>query len=218
MSKKMRVGPAAVLAFALGAAVAGGGTATAARLITGKDIKNGSIGVKDLSKPVRAKLKRTGTTGPSGPTGDQGPKGEPGPPGLSLFTFADTAVSGGITLSGTDQVVATTEGQLPSASGAIGGPVTLPGGSKYATTATIRVRTSGTGAYNCALQSKGTTSWFELDRTESTSVASLRFVVPEGGYTNAAPSTRQYRVVCTGAATRSVTDTDLNVIGAAQAV
>lgn len=45
----MRPNATTLLAFVLGAAIAGGGTASAAKLITGADIKNGSITVKDLS-------------------------------------------------------------------------------------------------------------------------------------------------------------------------
>ena len=89
----------------------GGGTATAAKLITGKDVKNGSLtgkdvrnkslGVSDLSAKARASLRGqaglTGPTGPTGaagaagakgdagamgPTGPQGEKGEKGEPGV----------------------------------------------------------------------------------------------------------------------------------------
>ncbi len=56
----------AVLAFVLGAGLAGAGSATAARLITTKDIKNGTIKAKDLSPGLRAGL---GAPGPQGPQG-----------------------------------------------------------------------------------------------------------------------------------------------------
>ena len=61
-----------VLTFILGLVVATAGTATAARLITGKQIKDGTISQKDLSKAVRAQLAKTGIPGPPGPTGDPG--------------------------------------------------------------------------------------------------------------------------------------------------
>jgi hypothetical protein len=64
-----------IVAFVLGILIAGVGTATAARLITGKDIKNGTISAKDLSKSVRAQLKKVGAQGPKG---DPGPKGDTG--------------------------------------------------------------------------------------------------------------------------------------------
>jgi hypothetical protein len=70
-----------------GLAVATAGTATAAKLITGKDIKNGSIARKDLNTAVRAELSEPAKPGPQGPAGPQGPvgpagaKGATGPPG-----------------------------------------------------------------------------------------------------------------------------------------
>lgn len=70
------------LTFVLGAVIATAGTATAAKLITGKQIRDGSIGTKDLAKSVQAKLRKAGTagaTGPAGPAGPQGPRGETGP-------------------------------------------------------------------------------------------------------------------------------------------
>jgi hypothetical protein len=72
-----------IIAFILGLLLASAGTATAARLITSKDIKNGTIRSKDLSKPVRKKLNAPGQQGPQG---EQGPKGEQGPPGPSWAT------------------------------------------------------------------------------------------------------------------------------------
>jgi hypothetical protein len=76
------------LAFVLGSVVATAGSATAAKLVTSKDIKDGSISKKDLTKALRNELAKAGRTGPRGKTGpqgvsgakgDQGPKGEPGP-------------------------------------------------------------------------------------------------------------------------------------------
>lgn len=64
-----------VLAFVLGLLIATAGTAGAARLITGKQIKDGSITSKDLSKALRKTLAATAKDGPQGP---QGPKGDPG--------------------------------------------------------------------------------------------------------------------------------------------
>jgi hypothetical protein len=75
---------AAVVAVALGGAV----TATAADLITGADIqngsvkgadlKNGSVKKKDLAKGVRDAITAKGAAGPAGP---QGPAGRQGPAG-----------------------------------------------------------------------------------------------------------------------------------------
>ncbi len=76
-----------VAAFLLGAVLAGGVTAAgAAKLLTGAGIKDGSIGLKDLSKPVRGKLAlaaKPGPTGPAGAPGTPGAAGTPGAPGVS---------------------------------------------------------------------------------------------------------------------------------------
>jgi hypothetical protein len=74
-----RAGMAA--AFLLGLLIATAGTATAARLITGKQIKDGSISSKDLSKALRAQLKKPGVPGAAGApgaSGAPGPKGDAG--------------------------------------------------------------------------------------------------------------------------------------------
>lgn len=208
---------AVLLAFVLGIALGGAGTATAARLITGKDIKNGSITAKDLSKGLRARLGAPGPTGAQGPKGDPGAKGDQGPAGLSLLTFADSSVSGGITLNGTQQVVTSTASQLPQANGAVGGPLTIPAGpGKYVLSQSLRVATQGSGTYTCAVQgSANGGTFFDLE-SESTSGTVLRLSMSSGSFLNNTPSTWQYRVVCSGAATRTVTDADLNLIGAVQ--
>ncbi len=56
----------------LGLAVATAGTATAAKLITGKDIKNGSIARRIFNTAVRAELSEPAKPGPQGPAGPQG--------------------------------------------------------------------------------------------------------------------------------------------------
>lgn len=86
------------VAFVLGLVVATAGTATAARLITGKQIKDGSIGTKDLSKAVQAQLKkagRAGATGPAGPAGPAGAAGAPGAQGPRGETGPATGAAGG---------------------------------------------------------------------------------------------------------------------------
>ena len=49
-----------VVAFLLGLVIATAGTATAARLITGKQIKDGSVAARDLTKSVRAADRQDG--------------------------------------------------------------------------------------------------------------------------------------------------------------
>jgi hypothetical protein len=77
MTKVWKIG----LVVAALAAVGVAGSAGAAKFITGGDIKNGSIGLKDLSRAARRAL--LGRTGPAGPAGATGPQGPPGPQGPS---------------------------------------------------------------------------------------------------------------------------------------
>ena len=88
-----------VVLIVVGLIVAAAGTATAARLITsadikngtikGKDIKKGTISEKRLSEGVKAKLN---SGGPQGLTvGPQGPKGDPGAAAPGGFIVRMTA-------------------------------------------------------------------------------------------------------------------------------
>src|SRR3954467_4097735 len=75
----------AALFFAIdGPSYAADLTSAAKKLITGKQIKDGSIGEKDLDKKLRAKLAASGKAGPAGAPGapgGQGPQGDRGLPG-----------------------------------------------------------------------------------------------------------------------------------------
>ncbi len=202
-------------AFIAGVVLASAGTATAAKLITSKDIKDGTIKARDLSTGLRDSL---GVPGPRGPQGDPGPKGDQGATGISLFTFADTAVSPAIDLNGPDAVVTTTAAQLPNASGAVGGPIVIPAGpGRIVTSYQVRVKTQGGGTYTCAVQlSVNGGAFFDVDR-ESSVTDVMRLSIPSGAYLGDSQRTNQYRVVCNdGAGTRSVTDTDLTVTIAVQ--
>src|SRR3954452_25284200 len=75
--------------------VALSGSAVAASLITGKQIKDGTIQTKDLAKTARASLK--GKAGPAGPAGLAGPIGPAGPKG-------DTGAAGPATVAGPGDV------------------------------------------------------------------------------------------------------------------
>lgn len=72
----------APLAVALVMSLVLGATAVAAKLITGKDIKNGSIGLVDLSASAKKGLAgedgRDGAAGAQGAKGDQGATGDQG--------------------------------------------------------------------------------------------------------------------------------------------
>ena len=114
-----------VAAAAITLFIASGGAAAAADLITGKDIKNGSIALKDLSKGAKKSLKgQRGARGPQGLQGVPGPQGSAGPPGAAAsnsvtLAFGDTqflcADGGG------DCQVGVSVAQCPAGMIAIGG-------------------------------------------------------------------------------------------------
>jgi hypothetical protein len=73
----------ALLVALSGTSIASDVTAAAKHLITGKQIKNGSVQVKDLSKKARKTLKgKRGGIGPQGPQGIQGIQGVKGDQGI----------------------------------------------------------------------------------------------------------------------------------------
>lgn len=79
---KRKVTPSASLVVALLAlVVAMSGSAVAASLITSKQIKDGTIQTKDISKTARAQLAAKATAGTPGPQGPVGPKGDTGAQG-----------------------------------------------------------------------------------------------------------------------------------------
>lgn len=77
-----------ILAFVLGLVIATAGTATAAKLITGKQIKDGTITSKDLSRALRKQISRSGKAGPTGPAGPTGSAGVTGTAGVTGPTGA----------------------------------------------------------------------------------------------------------------------------------
>jgi hypothetical protein len=92
-SLKPRI-PGLLIAIAVIAVVATSGSAVAAALVTSKQIKNGTIQMKDLSKKTRAKVKDG--SGPQGPQGDQGPQGVQGPKGDTGEPGPATGPAGGV--------------------------------------------------------------------------------------------------------------------------
>lgn len=112
--RRMVQGRAGVsLAFVLGLVIATAATAGAASLITGKQIKNGTITKADLSKALRAQLAKAGRQGPTGTPGLQGPAGPQGAPGPAGPT--DAAI--GQYPSAGHRDPPTTPDEMPSGSG-----------------------------------------------------------------------------------------------------
>ena len=71
-----------------------GGAAAAAKVITSKDIRNGTIKTVDLSSNAKRALKgNTGRQGPQGPQGAQGPQGPAGPNAVSKLTRVENTAT-----------------------------------------------------------------------------------------------------------------------------
>jgi hypothetical protein len=98
MRFKRTIVAAAAVGLLVGVPTAG---AAGVDLITGKDVKDGSIHMKDLTKGAQMALKQAkiskqgtpGPMGPQGPAGHAGPKGEKGEKGLSGLEGAFYAVA-----------------------------------------------------------------------------------------------------------------------------
>jgi hypothetical protein len=124
-----------LIACVVVALLAGGGTAVASKLVTSKDIKNGTIQTQDigrgevtlnrLSPGVRELLAKAGkpgangtngtngTNGVNGAKGDKGDKGDTGPQGPALpedFSVSSTNTEGAGSFDATHPVTMTTSG------------------------------------------------------------------------------------------------------------
>ncbi|WP_320671555.1 hypothetical protein [Patulibacter defluvii] len=159
------------LVTALGLVLALGGTATAAKLITGGQIKDGSITGKDvrnssitgadvksrslsasdLSLAARKSLRgQTGPAGPAGPAG--GPKGDPGPAGPAgpagpqgpVGPQGPSGSSGALTNAVADHVV-------QGAGTRVVQTLSLPAG-RYVLNAKLTASSAGTAATSCTLR------------------------------------------------------------------
>lgn len=112
--------PLVIAMVALVVAVSGGGqaiadgAAAAAKLITGKQVKNGSLTLADFKASERAKLRgAAGPAGPAGPKGDTGATGATGAAGAAGTARAYALVSdaGTLTAAKSKGVVAVTRPQ-----------------------------------------------------------------------------------------------------------
>lgn len=102
---------------------AGASGAVAGRLVTSKDIKNGTIQAADLSPSLKKSMGKPGPAGPVGPPGPTGASGAPGPQGVPetgsvrswTVTFTSDGTTTGLTPDLNDEVVlATSEAMIPA--------------------------------------------------------------------------------------------------------
>ena len=140
--------------------VAFGGSATAATLVSGKQIKNssvtgadikrGSIPPEDLSARARQVLRGTpgpaGATGAPGPAGPAGPEGPAGPAGAAGAT-GPAGISRALNAKATNVQVKSDEGDKKVVE------VVLPAG-RWVIDGNIQFETAGTGD-GCTLQAAG---------------------------------------------------------------
>lgn len=104
--RKLLNGHRALLAFCVGVVIATAATAGAAGLITGKQIKRGTITARNLSPALRKQIAKAGKPGSQGQRGEQGPQGVPGTngqdgaPGIGLVGLYGNGGDGDATLSG----------------------------------------------------------------------------------------------------------------------
>ena len=96
-------------------------------LITGAQIKDRSLTLKDLSRGTVAALR--GKAGPAGPPGAQGPAGPPGVQGLTGAT-GPPGPAGGFDLAKISQVVGPTTTAQPAPNALTGMPAYCPSGQK----------------------------------------------------------------------------------------
>lgn len=155
-SSTLRRSAVAAIVAILSLVLISAGTATAARLITGKDVKNSSltgkdiknksVGAKDLSADVMASLNAAagpagpaGAVGPAGPAGAVGPAGAAGPAGPAVLTdvYAASAPVKG----------------LPNGELEVILDKVLPAGKPYLFTAKLNLQTTGIGQHLCELRS-----------------------------------------------------------------
>ncbi len=175
-----------------------GGTATAAKLVTGKDVKNASLTGNDLRKrsvpasKLTRKARRSlrgatgpagaagpkGATGATGATGASGPKGAAGPAGPAVLPSLRTASLASENLA---QDVEKTVLKLAPATG------------KYFVSAKLTLFTLGTGIGECALTRGGTT----LDTSQTKpAIASQRTPMSLQAATTAGPGVQAIELRC----------------------
>jgi hypothetical protein len=137
----MRLSASHVAVAAVSLSLGAAGTAGAAKLLTGKQIKDGTIEAKDLSAKARKTL--SGKTGPAGPAGvggsaglggSQGPAGSPGGAGGAGTngTPGATGVAGPTLFLGTmTHPVFSVPGSSTNSGSELGALVPVPAGGAF---------------------------------------------------------------------------------------
>lgn len=156
-SSRLRVSPTTLAALVIVALVASAATAGATKLITGKQIQDGTITQRDLAKALRVQLERTGAAGERGASGEPGPagpRGESGPRGLP----GEQGTSG------------TTGGQIVDGSLAVTDPAPMQSVTRTLLTATDFFAITGT----CTANAQGQVVYSRL-KIENVGPAALRW-------------------------------------------
>ena len=150
-SKTPRQAAAVIVIAILGVLLVSAGSATAARLITGKDIQNGSISGKDIkNKSVAAKdLSRSAKKSLTGPAGPAGPAGTPGGP---AGPAGPTGPAGPAVLTNVYAASLPLEGLIEDTPEVVLSKI-LPLGKPYLFTAKLTLSTVGVGTHSCELRS-----------------------------------------------------------------
>lgn len=163
-----------LVSFVLCIAVAAAGGATASKLITSKQIKNGTIGMKDLSKDVRKRIAKTGSPGAAGAQGAQGPAGPKGDAGPTLIRITRN-IESTWGINATSSTVATINTDLSDAgySGEYNGSLTHPAGVAFLAIQ-VQARVANVTGIDpvCRLETrKNSDSWTLRDSTGVISVS-----------------------------------------------
>jgi hypothetical protein len=155
MAAMKRPSPSIIVALIAVVLAAAGAGAASTKLLTGRDIRDGTIAAKDLSPALRAQIQRTGRPGLRGAPGERGPAGPAGANGTpggfdpAKVTYVSSEQTPLVLANGRD---ATVSAACPSGSRAISGgltaisPVLLKASSAAANGSawTVSIRDEGT--------------------------------------------------------------------------
>jgi hypothetical protein len=215
------------LAFMLGLTIATAASAGAASLITGRQIKDGTITKRDLSKALQQQLARTGAAGakgdpgvpgPKGDLGAQGPLGErgvQGPAGPTLVRHTQNAEAGWPISTTPTLVAGIGSNELLTYSGSYSGPLTQPQDVSYlAVNVQAHVRAvTGTGV-SCTLERRfNGGSWAGL---ASSGQAAGGEIFMNASFPSFTPGTVvEFRMMCSTSSGTGTAQGEIGVVAAA---